>query len=266
MAIEADGSPSRPVMTLSRNLRRWNIAMAALHFAQGALMLAIASDFSLPVTAAFVRMNRETQSLEPRLETLFDVRLAPVIASFLFLSALAHLAVSVPGIYPWYRRNLDRRVNYARWIEYAFSSSVMMVAIAMLVGIYDVVSLTALFSLNASMILFGWVMERHNQSRASTDWTAYVFGCWAGIVPWIGVAIYLAGAGGDGGDVPTFVYWIFVSIFAVFNTFAVNMLLQYKRVGPWRNYLFGEFVYILLSLTAKSLLAWQVYAGTLQPN
>ena len=227
MAIASANSASPRAGGFAHNLRRWNLAMAALHFAQGVLMLAISSDFSLPVTAAFVRMNQETLSLEPRLETLFDLRLAPVIASFLFLSALAHLAVSLPGIYPWYRQNLDRRVNYARWVEYALSSSVMMVAIAMLVGIYDVVSLIALFSLNAAMILFGWVMERTNQA---------------------------------------IVYWIFVSIFVVFNIFAVNMLLQYKRVGPWRNYLFGEFVYILLSLSAKSLLAWQVYAGTLQPN
>lgn len=266
MTVVSEHAASLKMSGFSRSLRRWNLAMAALHFAQGVLMLAIASDFSLPVTAAFVRMNQETQSLEPRLETLFHLRLAPLIAIFLFLSALAHLAVSLPRIYPWYRQNLDRRVNYARWIEYAFSSSVMMVAIAMLVGIYDVVSLIALFSLNAAMILFGWLMERYNQQRESIDWTAYIFGCLAGIVPWIGIAIYLAGAGGEGGDVPTFVYWIFVSIFAVFNIFAVNMLLQYKRVGPWRNYLFGEFVYILLSLTAKSLLAWQVYAGTLQPN
>jgi len=266
MAITSANPESLRVGGFSRNLRRWNLAMGALHFAQGVLMLAIASNFSLPVTAAFVSMNQETQALETRLETLFDLRLAPVIASFLFLSALAHLAVSLPGIYSWYRQNLDRRVNYARWIEYAFSSSVMMVAIAMLVGIYDVVSLITLFSLNAAMILFGWAMERQNQRRESTDWTAYIFGCLAGIVPWIAIAIYLAGAGGDGGEVPTFVYWIFFSIFAVFNVFAVNMLLQYRRIGPWRNYLFGEFVYILLSLTAKSLLAWQVYAGTLQPN
>ena len=266
MAIASANTASPRVGGFSRNLRRWNLAMGALHFAQGLLMLAIASDFALPVTAAFVSMNEETLALEPQLETLFDLRLAPVIASFLFLSALAHVAVSLPGIYPWYRQNLDHRVNYARWIEYALSSSVMIVAIAMLVGIYDVVSLIALFSLNAAMILFGWLMERHNQRRESTDWTAYIFGCFAGIVPWIGIAIYLAGAGGEGGDVPAFVYWIFVSIFAVFNIFAVNMLLQYRRIGPWRNYLFGEFVYILLSVTAKSLLAWQVYAGTLQPN
>jgi hypothetical protein len=43
------------------------------------------------------------------------------------------------------------------------------------------------------------------------------------------------------------------------------MLLQYKKVGPWKNYLYGERAYIILSLVAKSLLAWQVWAGTLRP-
>jgi heliorhodopsin len=39
--------------------------------------------------------------------------------------------------------------------------------------------------------------------------------------------------------------------------------LQYRRVGPWRDYLYGERGYIVLSLTAKSALAWQVFGGTL---
>ncbi len=94
--------------------------------------------------------------LEPGLETLFDLHLGPVIASFLFLSALAHLTVSLPGTYSWYARNLERRINYARWIEYSLSSSVMMVAIAVLAGVYGVVSLLAIFALNGAMILFGW--------------------------------------------------------------------------------------------------------------
>jgi hypothetical protein len=43
------------------------------------------------------------------------------------------------------------------------------------------------------------------------------------------------------------------------------MFLQYKKVGKWKDYIYGERVYIWLSLIAKSLLAWQVFAGTLQP-
>ncbi|MDQ3526076.1 MAG: hypothetical protein M3451_13630, partial [Chloroflexota bacterium] len=40
-------------------------------------------------------------------------------------------------------------------------------------------------------------------------------------------------------------------------------VLQYKQVGRWRSYVFGEKAYILLSLIAKSLLAWQVFANVL---
>ena len=67
------------------------------------------------------------------------------------------------------------------------------------------------------------------------------------------------------GEIPTFVYYIYASIFLFFNCFAINMILQYRKVGKWRDYLYGEKVYILLRLLAKSALAWQVFAGTLRP-
>jgi len=60
-----------------------------------------------------------------------------------------------------------------------------------------------------------------------------------------------------------FVYVIYVSLFVFFNSFALNMVFQYARIGPWKNYLVGESTYILLSLVAKSALAWQVFGGTL---
>ncbi|HEX2420155.1 MAG TPA: heliorhodopsin HeR, partial [Acidimicrobiia bacterium] len=68
---------------------------------------------------------------------------------------------------------------------------------------------------------------------------------------------------GSAAEPPGFVYGIFFSLFLFFNIFALNMWLQYRRVGRWRNYLFGERVYVLLSLVAKSALAWQVFGGTL---
>ncbi|MDP2234490.1 MAG: hypothetical protein Q8K89_12695, partial [Actinomycetota bacterium] len=45
-----------------------------------------------------------------------------------------------------------------------------------------------------------------------------------------------------------------------------NQVLQYKQIGKWKDYLFGESVYIFLSLSAKSLLAWLVFANTLIPS
>jgi hypothetical protein len=59
------------------------------------------------------------------------------------------------------------------------------------------------------------------------------------------------------------VYGIIISIFLFFNCFAVNQWLQYRRAGRWADYVFGEIVYVVLSLTAKSVLAWQIFANTL---
>lgn len=254
-----------------KGLKKFNLVMAFLHFVQGILMLVLSTDFSLPVTSSFLKFDPAIQKLLPEQETLFNLKIGPAVALFLFISALAHLMVSLPGINDWYNRNLAKGINYARWVEYFFSSSIMIIIIAMLVGIYDISALLPIFFLNGMMILFGWMMELQNQTlrqaqgKLKTDWTAFYFGCIAGIVPWIVVAIYLFGAGGGENKAPSFVYWIYFSIFLFFNCFAINQVLQYKKIGKWRDYLYGERAYIILSLVAKSLLAWQVFAGTLRP-
>lgn len=247
------------------HLRVLNIFASVLHFAQGVSMLLFSSAFALPMTTSFLSFDAYTQTLNPHLNTFAKIPIGPLVAAFLFLSAIAHFLLIVPGVNTWYVVHLKKGMNLARWMEYSLSSSLMIVIIAMLVGIYDVVTLLVIFFLNAMMIFFGWVMEAHNQVTQKTDWTAYIFGCIAGFVTWVAVFIYLIGAGTGGGQVPTFVYWIYVSIFLFFNIFALNMLLQYKKAGPWKDYLFGERMYIILSLVAKSLLAWQVFAGTLRP-
>jgi len=149
-------------------LRRWNGAMAALHFAQGAALLALASSFSLPVTNSFLRMDAVTDKLVAAPDELFLLRIGPLVAAFLFVSAVAHTALASPWLHRWYERNVSRGINPARWIEYSLSSSLMMVVIAMLVGIYDIASLLLIFALNATMTLFGWRMELHNQTTQRT--------------------------------------------------------------------------------------------------
>jgi hypothetical protein len=240
--------------------------MAAIHSLQAAAVLVLSSTFSLPVTASFLGFDPASQTLEPTPRTLFDLRIGLAVATFFLLSAIAHAAVASPQLHHRYERGIAAGINPARWIEYALSASVMIVVIAMLVGVYDIGTLIALFGLNASMILFGWMMELHNRSTDRTDWTSFWFGSVAGTVPWIVIAIYLFGSSGESGGPPGFVYGIFGSIFVVFNLFPLNMALQYRARGRWADYAFGERGYMILSLVAKSLLGWQVFAGTLQPN
>lgn len=245
-------------------LRNFNAAMGILHLLQGILMLVLSNSFSLPVQETLLRYDPVSQTINPVTSTLINLQIGPMVALFLFISAIAHFSLSTFA-YTWYVANLKKGINYARWYEYAFSSSVMIVVIAMLCGIYELSSLILIFSLNATMNLFGLMMEKHNQTTAKTDWTAFIFGCFAGLIPWIVLGTYFFGAAlSSSGSIPTFVYVIFVSLAIFFNIFAVNMVLQYKKVRKWKDYLYGERFYIVLSLVAKSLLAWQVFAGTLR--
>ena len=247
-----------PQNSLSR-LRWYNVGMGLLHAFQGIAVVALSNDFALSVTGTFMEGPPGTTG---DTRELFTVPLGPAVAAFLFMSAAAHLLVAGPA-WAWYRRNLFEKHSYARWIEYSLSSSLMIVLIALITGIADVAALIALFGVNASMILFG-LLQEHYERPGRPGWLPFVFGCVAGAVPWIAIGIYLW-APGSSAEPPGFVYAIFVSLFVFYNSFALNMVLQYREIGPWRSYLFGEYVYVALSLVAKSALAWQVFANTLVP-
>ena len=246
-------------------LRRFNLVMGFLHLAQGIFMIAISNATTFPVYTSFLRFNVQTQTLVPNPQLIYRLRFGPAVAVFLLLSALAHFALSTFG-YKWYVAKLKSGMNPARFYEYALSSSLMIVLIGMLVGVSDLGALILMFGINAMMNLFGIMMELHNQTSKKTDWTAYIYGCVAGIVPWIVIFIYFYGSlGSSSAKPPAFVYAIVPTIFVFFSIFAVNMVLQYKKVGPWKDYLFGERMYIVLSLLAKTALAWQIWVGTLRP-
>jgi hypothetical protein len=247
-----------------RRLRLYNIVMGTFHLAQSIVIFLLSNNYTLPITTSFLSYDTSTRTLKPVTETIINLPLGPMISLFLLLSAIAHYTISFS--YSWYVNNLKKGINYARWFEYSLSASVMIVLIGQLCGMYDVASLLMAFVLTGVMNLCGLLMEVHNQTTPRTNWTAFTVGSIAGIAPWIALAIYFFGSlSTSNGNVPTFVYFVLPTLFVFFFSFALNMWLQYKKAGPWKDYLFGERAYILLSLVAKSALAWQVFAGTLRP-
>jgi hypothetical protein len=259
---------TRPAYDLNK-LRTYNLLMALLHFAQAAIIIVLGwgKGLTVPITTDFLRASKTGGPPAPTPATLGSFRLGSAIAVFLLLAAIAHLVTVLPGVFRWYKANLGRGINYIRWYEYALSSSVMIVIIAELSGMYDLPSTIMIFFLNAAMNLFGLLMELHNQTTVRTNWTAFAFGCVVGIVPWVVICLYFFSAAASAtGTIPAFVYYVLGTIFVFFNCFAVNMVLQYRKVGKWRDYIFGERVYVLLSLVAKSALAWQIFFGAIARN
>ena len=246
-------------------LRRFNLVMGFLHLLQGILMIILSNDTAYPIYTSFLKFDTTKLALVPDLQLASELRFGPAVAVFLLISAVAHFFLATVG-YKLYVSNLKKGMNPVRFYEYALSSSVMIVLIGMLVGIYDLGAMILIFGINAMMNLFGIMMEFHNQHTQKTDWTAFTYGSIAGIIPWIVIVLYFVGSiAGEGGEPPAFVYANIPTLFVFFNIFAVNMVLQYKKVGPWKDYLYGERVYIILSLAAKTVLAWIIFAGTLAP-
>jgi hypothetical protein len=257
--------PTKEKSITYSGLRRFNLIMGFLHLVQGVLMIVLSNDKTYPIFSNFLKFDTETFTLVTDPKLVYDLRFGPAVAVFLLLSAVAHFYLSTVG-YKRYIGNLERGMNPVRFYEYALSSSLMIVLIGMLVGVWDLGALILMFGINAMMNLFGIMMEYHNQHTEKTNWTSFIYGCIAGIIPWIVILVHFLVAVNSGdAKPPAFVYAIIPSIFVFFNIFAINMVLQYKKVGKWRNYLFGERTYIVLSLAAKTLLAWLIFSGTLAP-
>jgi hypothetical protein len=244
------------------NIRKLNFYAGMLHLVSLIAVVTLANGTSLPVVATYMSDAPGTGNYAAPVN-LFDLRISVVIALFLGLSAFFHFLIISPMFYDKYVKGLNEHHNTFRWVEYSLSSSIMIVVILQLNGVTDYIALAGMFAVNMSMILFGWLQERYGKP-GNGDMVPFIFGCIAGAVPWIIIAINaLSIKGPKESTTPGFVYGIIVSLFILFNCFALVQWKQYKAQGKWANYLYGERRYVVLSLVAKSALAWQIFAGAL---
>ena len=240
-----------------RGLRRWNLGLTVLHIAQAALIVLLAGDFAIAVTSTFPQ--GPPGSAAPPPAALFDIPIGWATALFLGLAALDHLVTATVGR-STYEKDLKAGINRFRWVEYSLSATVMVLLISLYSGITGVDALIAIAGANVAMILFGWIQELMNPpGRTRTTMLPFWFGTLAGLAPWVAIAVNVVGAD----TVPGFVYGIVVAQFVLFFSFGLNQWLQYRGVGRWADYAYGEKGYLVLSLAAKSVLAWQIFGGSL---
>ena len=243
-------------------LKKMNVLAGCLHLVSFVAILLLANDFSLPVRAIYLTEAPGSGNFSDPIN-LFNLNIGYAVAAFMALSAFFHFFVSSPQVFPKYVDGLTRHINVYRWVEYSLSSSIMIIVILQLNGVTQISTLIAVFGVNVSMILFGWLQEKYT-TPGNGDMLPFWFGCIAGIVPWIVVIFNLLHPKGPSeASAPAWVIGIVVSLFILFNCFAIVQWKQYKAKGKWANYLHGERIYIVLSLVAKSLLAWQVFSGAL---
>lgn len=257
----------KPKTKLGKHLQKFNRIAGTIHLLQAiALLFLVNVEIKLPILTRFFEKTPSGE-IDVVTKTLVSVPVALAGPLFLFISALSHFVIASPFYIRRYEENIKKGINPLRWWEYSFSSSIMLVVLLMLGGLLELPSVVFVFTLNFIMNIMGLVMERYNQLTSKTIWLPFNVGVLAGIVPWLVGGLYFWVSTSNIADsIPGYAKIGFVTTFVFFNSFAINMFLQYKKVGKWKDYEYGEKAYIVLSLVAKTVLAWILVLGTMSQN
>ena len=176
-----------------------------------------------------------------------------------FLAASANHLLSATVLNRLYEADLRRGRNRIRWAEFVVGAPILMLVIALYTGVTDVTALVVVGAATIVMICCGWMQEALNPpGRQSTTMVPFWAGVVASCLPWAIVAGQMLGNEAT----PEFGLSIFLSLFILWASFGANQWLQYHQIGPWADYMYGERTYLVLSLVAKSALAWQIVAGS----
>jgi len=249
-----------------KNLKQLNLIAAGLLAIQALVIIIISSSSAglRPITISFLTTDQlasrvsSSSVLASATHRIFDLNLAYVVAAFMLVSALGCL-LAVTRYRKVYQADLKAGINRQRWISFSVTGSLMMVAIAMVVGVFDLSTLLLIAGLTALAGLLGLLLEVVKPA----NWLNYWFGLGAAVLPWVVLVIYLWGSHVYGSPLPAYIYWVFITMLLLFASIIINNGFQRQKIGHWEDYIFGERMFIILSLLAQSALAWQIFAGTL---
>jgi Heliorhodopsin len=254
-----------------QKLAKLNLAVAAILGLQ-ALAILIMSDSGkgiVGITSNYLNndlLRRDGAGQDvwlPASQHLFDLHLSYVVAALLLVVAFSRL---LAGNFKRkkYDAGLKRGPNKHSWVEHGAMVTLLMGTVALLSGIVDVVSLFFVFWLAGTISWLGYKFEVYSIKNKVTDWQLFAVMLKSGVWIWLVILVYAAGALIWGRGLPVYLYFIYGSVFIIGAGFSYNTYQSFKKAGRSSDRLWGERVYLGLTVLAVSALAWQVFFGTLR--
>lgn len=203
-------------------------------------------------------------------DVCYGINLGILIISFHILSFLFQLLAELtnrfgPILGYKYDSMIKQNKNPLRFIEYSFSASIMLIAIAVLNGVTDINLITSIAVLTAACQLCGLAVEYVEDIKIKwllhlTGWLQF---CWAyGIIFHAFFRSIQSSNDNNGPGPPSFVYVIVILLFLLYASFGFVQLLELILAEKLNKYT-KEKAYVLLSLTAKLLLGWMIFSNVL---
>ncbi len=264
------GSGKRAVSPASKktSVVGWHKWLALVYAVEGLSILLFSAVRSYPITISYLGVDALQSQVQGRKvlatgsQVIFNLELAWVVGIFLILAAIMH-GLLASRLRPNYEKELKANTNMFRWIEYAVTTSILVVAVSLVAGVQDIAVLLMVLFATAIFNLLAMFAEKSNSSGKPFQWIFWL-ACAVGVLPWIAVKMYMIG-GMFYGSVPSYVYWIEIVAFLLFVSIPINLYMQLRKTGNWANYQYSERMYIFSSLALKTVVAWVIFAAILRP-
>lgn len=246
-----------------KRLRLWHTAAAVFMTIQVIALSVIPLEVKFPQTVGFpIRIDDGGPMGTPNVKESYKLGGRVLIVVFVALAALDHIIVS---FYAWFRPQVFEQYIYVkkqnplRWIEYSFSASIMTVLLGTLAGVYDVHTSFLVAVLTGICNILGIAIEampKDPETRRGVPLFLYWVASIALIASILPQLCYFFS---NVENIPGFVYAAYLLTFVCYLGFALNFYFYYFL--DWYDFSRSEVIYVILSFTAKTFLAWDVFGG-----
>lgn len=256
---------ARTVNQRIRRLRTFNRAAAAVFLLLAAGLICALVLLGEPLTLQGTQdllFGDRTVAVSSGQSTLF-VGIALVL--FLLVSAVVHVLVAAPTAFR-YTIGIKTGHNTYRWIDFALSSSLLLWILAEITAIAHTSAFLVLIGANVVLLALGARLEKADTPGGAL-FPGFLIGALLAALPWLVLLFYVMGPGSTDETRPAlFTFTLVLSVFLTAGAFVVNQLLPHFRTGPWRDFVFGEGVYIVLNLVSKIGLTAQIVSAAVLPR
>jgi hypothetical protein len=264
-AVEPKVAPKKT--SQYQSLRKWNLGFGALLALQAVAIIVIGGSQTVPITTNYLATDALAsdaaghQVLAVATRHLADVRLSWMVAKFLLIFAAVFLLAATL----WrgkYEAWLERGVNKLRWAGFGLGGGVMATTVAVLGGVSDISSMLLIFGVVALSGLCALAASLMGSERRLRR-LLIVGGLAGAVIAWLSIFISAGGAALYDGSLPAFVCYMYVSMLLFTGAIGLASYFRLKGRGKWADTVYAERMFMVLGFLAASVLAWQIFAGTL---